>query len=374
MKPLPTLIFPDTFIFSERLFPVLLFCAPLYYLQPVESDPEKPPEDEHDIFMKSGLCQVHTPSPLGENRDKFLRLIHDIQHRKDDYAAQLSSLTIAAMSQKSSKSDDEKRHQIVSSLLNSTSVEPQNTDESELDLWQARLVLAIAEILRQEEEELRQNLQILDEREMEMFRSLQGDGDSKEQNPLAELEQIAARLENARPREMKMRFSSWRKLMASAPIPDVSLWLASSEDGADQLVNEFDRVSSRTPVPILQLDLPDRIEASPRYVAEQILDFQKDSDEIKQTILDDLARLSLSEFDSPTSTDDLLPGSHDYVSTWNDQVAKHFPASSHGKASLVFYLLPGFPIKNLLFPDGNKNQTTTTHGLFSVMRRSGLKT
>ena len=98
MKPLyPSLIFPDTDIFSYKHFPYLLFGAPLRFLELVEHDPNDQRNDR-DIFIDSGLCQPHAPSPLGEDRSRFLRLISDIKERKDDYAAQLSALTVAAMS------------------------------------------------------------------------------------------------------------------------------------------------------------------------------------------------------------------------------------------------------------------------------------
>ncbi len=369
MKSLSTLVFPDTDIFSERLYPLLLFCTPLFYLQPVERSPEESSPDEPDIFIKSGLCQAHTPAPLGDDRARFLRLIGDIAQRRDDYAAQLSSLIVASMSSEKTESARENRSQIISSLFKERHSATDH-DEATSALWQARLVLAIAEILSREEAELRQNLTQLDEQELEMYRSLQGESDQVEAGPFSEIERITAGLDLARPREMQMRFTSWLTLMRAAPIPGVSLWLASSQDGADQLLNEFDKHSTKEALPILKLALPDRIEASAAYVVSRVQDFHRAAAEVMEKLGNGLHQLALGELHSPASVDDLLPASSDDISRWNHLVENHFPAGSHGLGSLYFYLLPDCSISNLLDLSSPTAAAQPSHSLLGVVRRS----
>ncbi len=369
MKSLyPSLVFPDTDIFSYRQFPLLLFSTPVYYLQPVETEGVET-ENDGAIFISSGLCQAHTPAPLGEDRDRFQRLIHDIEFRKDDYAAQLSSLTMAAMSSKKDMSSREKRYQIISSLLGSDAAVPAKDGEDKLDLWQARLVLAVAEILQKEEAELNEELQLLDSQELEMYRSLKGGTGPDETDPFSELEQITARLNSARPQEMKMRFRSWLKFMRTAPIPDISLFIASSVDSSDQLINEFEKTNDHAPVPVLELPLPDRIEASPKYVAARIKDFHRDAVEVRGSIAEDLNRLIGSDSLSGDSTDNLLPTSHKYLDQWSELIEEHFPAGSHGRSSLVFYLLPHCNIAKLLQLDTSGTSRQDPHGLYGVIKR-----
>ena len=177
-------------------------------------------------------------------------LLLDIENRKDDYAAQLSSLTIAAMSQPPSQKSGEKRHEIVSSLLSGSALSS-DSDKGEVDLWQARLVLAIAEMLDREEEELQQHLQILDARELDMLRKLQGESDDEE-DPFNQLEEIRTQMLKARSGEMKKRFRAWLQLMKRKPLPEHSLWLATSQDSADQIFNEYEKKTGTIAIPVFK--------------------------------------------------------------------------------------------------------------------------
>ena len=84
MNDFKTLLFPDTDLSKDRLYPLFLFFAPIHYLKPIESSPGDEEKSECDIFMDKQLCQAHTPAPLGKNRERFLRLANDIAERQDD--------------------------------------------------------------------------------------------------------------------------------------------------------------------------------------------------------------------------------------------------------------------------------------------------
>jgi hypothetical protein len=117
MDTLETLYFPDTVITTDGQSPLFLFFDLVHFLQPVEGDEsEQPTAGLSDTFMDKGFCQVHTPAPLGTDRDRFLHLVHDIEKRKDDYAAQLSSLTIASMSAPQ-RNNEASKSAILSELL-----------------------------------------------------------------------------------------------------------------------------------------------------------------------------------------------------------------------------------------------------------------
>lgn len=369
MKPqYPSLVFPDTDIFNDRQFPLMVFGSPLYYLLPVESDPDQGAESDQDCFINRGLCQPLTPAPLGEHRNRFLRLVHDIETRKDDYASQLSALTVAAMGSKKKSGEDEQRHQIVSSLIGDDISAAEKDKEKQTDLWQARLVLAIGELLKREESELRQELQMLDAQEVAMFRSIQGDGDDDEPDPFQALEKLASDLDNARPREQKMQFKSWLTLMAAAPLPPVLFWLASSADAADQIFNHYEKTSDLPIRPILEIPLPDRIAASPVYVADQILAFQQDAAEPMRSLLEALAGIGADSDLTFDSANDLLPVDSEQLTTWNELLDAHFPSGSHGRASLVFYLLPQCEVAEM-FDLTSTADTQPKHSLIAVLKR-----
>ncbi len=368
MQPLyPSLVFPDTDIFSYDQVPLMLFGSPVIFLELAEPASEEQ-ISERRIFTESGLCRAHNPAPLGDDRERFLRLVEDIGSRKDDYAAQLSALTVAAMSAGADETGGEKRHQILSSMLGNSPQPSGETGELQRDLWQARLVLAISEILEKEEAELHQELQLLDAQEIEMFKSLQGDAAADETNPFSEVQRIAAHLKQARPQEMKMRFRSWLTLMRAGTLPAVSLFLASSIEAGDQLITEYEKRHEGTVRPILELNLPERIEAGPVHVVSQIQRFHEQSFELRKTICSDLETLLSKEFASSDSADTLLPTGPDYLSSWNAMVDDHFPPGSHGSASLLFYLLPNSPVIELLNLRAESTAPHPVHGLFAALK------
>ena len=370
MKPLyPSLLFPDTDIFGYRQFPLLLFGCPLYYLQPVEPAPEDDGSDENAVFIDSGLCHPHLPAPLDDDRKRFARLINDIRERKDDYAAQLSALTMAAMSEKKEESGGEERYQIMSSLLGSKVTDGSAARDEHLDLWQARLVLAIAEILKKEKEDLFQEMQLLNAQEIEMLRSLQGETGMEDEDPFTELQRIKAGLDDARPREVKMRFRSWLRLMKQAPLPDAKLWLASSPEAADELFNEYDKRNEGTPLPILELAIPDRIEAGPIYVVSRVSSFLDDSEDLRTKIIAELEELISNPGLSSDSADTLLRSGSQHSSLWAEVIEDHFPAGSHGSATLLFYLLPNCTIDSLLGLEPGALSRQPPHGLVAVLKR-----
>ena len=344
----PILVFPDTEIYNDHQFPLMIFGNPLYFLQPVEADPDRDAASDHDFFIERGLCQALTPAPLGPDRDRFLRLVHDIETRKDDYAAQLSALTVSGIGSSRNSAEGEQRHRIVSSLLGSDAAGSAADEDVEAERWQARLVLAIGEQLKREEADLRQELQMLDAQELEMFRSLQGEDGGDDQDPFAEIRQMADNLGSARPREAKVRFRAWLTLMKAEPLPAIFCWLATSTDAADQVFNEYEKKSDTPLRPILEIELPDHIGASPRYAADQIEAFQKDAAEATLQLCGELNRVARDpdwSFESPA---DLLPASSDQLANWNEVLDAHFPAHSHGRAALVFYLLPNCSIPELV--------------------------
>ena len=369
MKPLyPTLVYPDTDIFSYRQFPLLLFGSPVYFLQLVEPAADARPNDT-DMFTDSGLCQAHIPAPLESDRERFTRLVHDLSERKDDYAAQLSALTVAAMSDKKEKTSGEERYQIISSLLGSPKAAATKKNLEQVDLWQARLVLAMAELLNKEKDELYQELQLLDAQEIEMFRSLQGEDSPEGEGPFAELQRIKAGLDSSRPREVKMRFQSWLQLMRQAPLPATRLWLASSPEAGDQLFTEFEKHSDAAPVPILKLTVPDRIEAGPTHIVSRVSKFLDDSEPIRTKIIAELDTLINKAHWSADSAEDLLPSGGYHPNNWSELIEDHFPAGSHGTAALLFYLLPGCNIASLLGLFTAADSRRSVHGLVAVLKR-----
>ena len=366
MISLNTLVFPNTDIFKDRLYPLLLFCSPLHFLLPVEPDPTLSEKNETDIFMERGLCQAHTPEPLSENRDRFLHLVKDIENRKDDYAAQLSSLTMAAMTDPGRQKGGENRHEILSALLGGTAISTPEERQSNSETWQSRLVLAIAEILDREEELLQQHLQILDSSEIEMLKELRGDSETDDDDPFSQLEQIKERMLRAKPGEMKKRFKAWLQLMSRSPLPELDLWVATSRDSGDQVINAFEKRNNATAIPVLGLKLPLTISISPSHLVTQLASFHNDTKEIHKSIRSDLVRLATNKDYDPARPEFLIPDGTDWVDRWQAVLDNSFPESSHGRTDLTIFLLPESPIARL-FNLRETSSGTCCHGLLGIL-------
>jgi hypothetical protein len=368
MNSFNTLFFPETDIFNERRYPLLLFFTPLHFLQVVAPGPGFPAHEEASLFFKSGLCQAHVPAPLGDNREQFLRLIRDISGDKEHSADQPVGTTSGSNPALTGSDPLDLKHGIVTSLLREYGVKEESTG-MDLQLWQARLVLAIAEILDNSEESLQEELLFFNEDEIATFRSLQGATDPNEEDLFSELENIKAGLEKSRSGNIKKRFDAWLRLLHKQPIPPVKVWLASTRDSADQIFNKFESTGKTHAVPLLKLALPAQITASGKYVLAQIEKFQQATAHIHQGLVADFERIVTTVPYVPDVHNSLLPYDTDWADQWAEALDDFFPASNYGRNDITFYLLPDQPIARLLsLPDSSGvAHGDTAHGLLAIL-------
>lgn len=331
MNTLEPLYFPGTEIHSGSQFPIFLLFNRIHLLRPVEAAESS--DIAADIFNSSGLCQEHTPSPLGESRDRFLHLINDIQQRKDDYAAQLSSLTVAAMSAKKSSIDDSSQG-IISTLLGGHSVEPQEEEEQDLQLWQARLVLKIAEILDREEEEVAMQMALLDDDESGLFQSLKGEADEEEESLFTELKQLKEKMARPTVDAVEKRLRAWAQLYQKGEF-HFPLWLTQLEEAADILLEQYESSNDQPPPVILELEIPANIGWSKKETVDVIKHFQ------------DANRELLKQLQTAMQTEDssqLQP----LLSGWNSIINEDFPVEQAGRMFLTIYDFNQTPCGKLL--------------------------
>lgn len=371
MNTLDTLYFPDTALPPHRQFPLALFFDAIHLLQPVENVEPSSATDCHP-FMETGICQVHTPSRLGADRERFLHLLHDIQNRKDNYVEQLNYLSLASLSTPGQRGEDSKQTIVASLVREMGQGDDHHGEEERLVLWQSRLVLKIAEILDQEEEELARQMAAIDEREIALFRSLQGEiAESGEENgatedPFQELVELRQKMNRPRPGMVKNRLRAWNRLYWSGTLPkELPLWTTGRREAADILLEEHENQSGQPPVTILRIDLPARlrdhsepIEAVRRFRAMA----QTSRQELTATLNDLLAG---DIFESHLAT--IAHRLESWQTSWNARLESWFPASRHGRAILTVYLLTGTPCARLLTkPDRPDTPQSRRHGLLAV--------
>ena len=364
MNSYETLFFPDTDIFNERYYPLLLFFSPLHFLQLIEQGVGGNSANESGLFLEQGLCKTHTPAPLGENRQQFLRLIDDIRNRKEHYLTQLKIISPGSTTGPA----ENKKNVIISSLLQEFGIKHQASDQS---LWRARLVLAMAEILASEEEALHEEFSeqvTFFNEEITALRSLQEAKGTEEVDLLDKLESLMAELEKPRLQDSVNRTDAWLRLLKNQPPPSVKMWLAATRDSGEQIFTRYESISHTSAVPVLRLAVPAYIDASGKYVIEIIEKFQNDTIAIHHGLVADFDRIVSTIPYLRDSSESLLPFGTDWAELWEGKLDKYFPASRDGRNHVTFYLLPGQPLSQLLsLPNSSGASNEAAHGLLGIL-------
>lgn len=362
MNTLDTLYFPDTVLPLHQQLPLALFFNTIHLLQPVEQD-EKKDRDEPSAagtatgsypFMETGFCQVHTPSSLGADRDRFLHLLHDIRTRKDSYVEQLSYLSLASLSAPANRGDNSKQA-ILSSLLQGIDKNVEANDQQErLALWQSRLVLKIAEILDQEEEELALQLATIDDREIALFRSLQGEmresgeEESPGEDPFKELLELRQKMSQPRPGMIKNRFRAWSRLYRSGPLPEnFSIWTTRRQEAADVLLEQYEKECGQAPSRLLQIDLPARFNGEEHDEAGRVAQFRIAMQPHLQELAVIFGDLMVAETAASSERALFAPSAEAWMDVWNTKLEASFPARQYGRVELTFHFLAGMPLSAL---------------------------
>jgi hypothetical protein len=360
-----TLYFPSTAVFSGSQYPIYLLFEKLHILQPIEAE-ETDTTVAADLFINNGFCQAHTPCPLGDNRKRFLHLIGDIKNRKDDYAAQLSSLTMAAMSAPQHK-DDDTTQEIISSLLGTQGIKDQEEREEAIAvaLWQARLVLKIAEILDQEEEEIAEQLALLDDREADLFRQLHGEDteNHEEEDILRELLELRDKINHPSASVIRNRFRAWKQLFVAGDLPDWPVWTTSFSEAADILLEQYEAMQGRPALEIGQFALPASIGRQQQEALERITSFRSNNADLLARVASDLTAVVSMRQDEDEAQ---FPREGAVVSgEWAEIMDKNFPAEIFGRTLVTAYLLPGQSFSSIL--GKNKIADTGDNGLLLVI-------
>ncbi len=375
MQTLNSLYFPQTTLPAHLLSCLLLLPDTMHFLQPVEPDitGETDKATDCDLFMEPGICQAHTPAPLGKERTRFLELIKDIETRKDSYAEQLSALTLANLSAK--KDNSEKSHQtIMASLLGGhgeATQEASDDDSRKEELWQARLVLALAERLDKEEAELAASMANIDSDELSLFQDLKGEMDGEEvdgeENPFAELQAIRAKMGQPRPGAMKKRFQSWKTLYGAGPLPEnFWFWITTDEEAAELLSTNYEIQSKRTTVPLLLLDIPRQLAIETKDTRDLIKNFQEEAASLRQTISQKLREIISQPHLNLVDPIALLPDAGILARDWNEMIDYHFPEEQFGRQKLNLQFLANIPFNTLLNAPAATQQSDLQHGILAI--------
>lgn len=336
MCALKTLYFPGTAIYSAQQYPMFLLPGKMHILQPIENMPWAADQELVDTFIKNDFCQGYTPCPLGENRERFIHLVDDIRNRKDDYAAQLSHLTLAALST-SKKEKKESRGDIISALIGSHNLDTPAGLAAETEIWQARLVLKLAEILEKEEEELSQSLSILEDHEADVLQALQGEEDLEdEDNPFADLQQLKKSLISQGSGANKNRLRSWARLHQEEQkdVHAITHFITDNKDAAELLLDKYQDITGVPAAVMASFSIPALTGWDAAEVVPAICTFRHDNADILKTVEAVISGQELAETES--------------LEKWNQAINHDFPEGKYGRKTVTVYSIEKYTCEDLL--------------------------
>ncbi len=208
----------------------------MHYFLAVEEDQEQ---------ENTALCQPITPAPLGDDLPRFKQLLAELKGNEGDfYQGQLSRMALDYMEHR----DDD----TVMAIVNSLAGTPQaKADKKKEQLWQARLLLKLAEIQRREHEVLGQELAALRNKEHELFQALKGD---------PALEEIYATINEQSPQQISVRIEllikAWARLFLDGDPGDQWLISTNNDTAAAPLIEANEAITNQLPSRLLRLPLP----------------------------------------------------------------------------------------------------------------------
>jgi hypothetical protein len=291
--------------------------------------------------------------PLGEDRDRFLAMVRDIKaHAADFYGGYLAALSADSLIDR----DESSVWQLVASL-HGENKEPDQDPVLTEKLWQARLVLQLAEILAEEQADINKNLANLQRAEQAVFVALKG-GHNDQGDDDELLESNALKIGGGQAGgKIKHLLKAWGALFVTDRKPH-PLLVTDSENAAAILFDAWEELSSERPQLLVELDLP---------IVESIEAMKATRDELAE------AGTAVS-----TGLQDILVGDgvagaaklKTAVELWQGRIGEMDGRKCH----LDFYLLPGHSLREVwgrisgmaVANDGDENQPS----LVAVLRQA----
>lgn len=336
MKRQSAVIFPDTVPFEHVCIPLVQVFGPLVYCQPVENDQDGQgmgPLGRELIALS--LFNFIAPAPLGDDRERFLRLISDIRTRKDDYAAQLGHLSLASIPTGVRKVKETKSS-IVSNLLASHGIKKGNNNKKNMLLWQARLVLKLAELYDEDQHQLRQEIDRITDREKGLLKELRSESDAAYAKTGVHL--------SGSPEgdsQLRLRLKAWARIFTqadnNADLP--RCFVTDSIDALDRLEEENERKTGNRPEKIIDFLLP---ASCPRNTS--FSGYHQQFQEEGAELLDKLASIVNTGIQPSGETLALFKEDD---SPWAILMEKIFPASDWGRCRLSLFNFSTVPVRQL---------------------------
>lgn len=286
MTSLPVYHFPETDITVEHVRRQLLFFPHISYLTPIEIEESQP----------NDLCTAYTPAPLGDDLGRFQQLLVELKgNAAAFYQGQLSNMDLDYMETRA----PETVRDIIDNLHNpgSVSADTNKKSKNHEEIWQARLFLKLAEILRQEHNELAESFTLMQDNQAELLKELKGEEE------LQDLYNAVGEAQNLQfPVRVESLIKAWGQLLLTGERQPCFLNCFSPE-AAEPFFEVNENITGNRPVRLLRLPLPDCDQDPEHFIDKRQIWIDQLADCLPKTmdILHDIASQGMS----PTSLSDL---------------------------------------------------------------------
>ena len=380
------LIFPETEPSVPAAAKLLLFFAALSYYLPTEADG---PKDRNSGFF-TDLCTGYAPAPLGHDLSRFNRLLREMEtSRPDEFSRLFSAARTPGGSGLARDRDETSAGSVYSALHMDVGAKAAILNKERL--WQARLILKLAELLNRREAEVRQGLAQISSVEQKLFAALGGLGEAETDDP-AELSGPDKLLhpkaaEILAPESwpatsgllIPLRLKAWAELYLADPSdPHPLILVTANPESGSSLLDGYENTWRRDPQKLFSLAIPAFHLTAAAESAEQYLASRNTFRRAARDTLEYFAGL-LRETAASTrpATDNQEEAAilAENISAWEEKANIHFPGPGKESRKLDFYCFPAVSCAELLqrlfhldgpAPAKNKQQHRT--GILAVLK------
>ena len=329
---------------------LIFFDALSYYL------PTEPDNTNHgDKGLFANLCTGYAPAPLGKELSRFNRLLRDMEtSRPEEFSRLFAANRVPVAAGKARDHDETSAGSVYSALQKDTGI--QIAMQHKERLWQARLILKLAEFLDRREAEVRQGLTQVSSLEQKLFASLEGDGeaetaDLKELNGPEKIYPQSAdilqdkSLPGTSAQLIPLRLKAWAELFLAdaTTLHPLILTTATNASGAI-LLDGYENSWRRDPQKLFSLSIPDFSQAGVAGTWEHFLEARDAFRAAAQENMAHFAGLLQERADSVGTEPDNpqeIPLLAANVSAWDEKIRLHFPGPEADLKKLEFYSFPG---------------------------------
>ena len=361
MKLLRSALFiPETEPAIHDITKLLLFFNSLTYYKPTETNTENLIVD--NLFRN--LCNGYTPAPLHEDLNRFNRLVHEMENSRPEDLVRLFSSAQSPIATGQIRDRDEASAGSVVSALQKDNDKTNNARYRER-LWQARLILKLAEILDRTENEVTQGMARISIDEQKIFNSLEGLNGAESANsrlspdfeefvyPEEKIKYSAGYSPTGSSLLIPIRLKAWAELfLADSSQNRPFILVAPNTENGNTILDRFENTWRSLPQKLFSLSIPNVPElgisdsVDEQFISSRMKLFleAKENLEFFENFLRETAQSHTTSLDREKNMHILA----EHAAAWEKSIKFYFPFPTAAYRKLVFYSFPGVTTAKLL--------------------------